>query len=125
LEHELKTLVLRAGEGYWAVHVRGDHEVSLRAVKRHLGRREAYLVSPEILEEMGLAPGTVCPFLPPIWDMPQLVSREVLSLEYVTTNNGTLNGFFRVDPRLLLRAPRIQAGDFEGRLSTEVALDEG
>jgi prolyl-tRNA editing enzyme YbaK/EbsC (Cys-tRNA(Pro) deacylase) len=113
LQNELKTLILRTTSGIYAVHLRGDQMLSLRAVKRFLHVKEAHLLSVLELSNIGLTPGTVCPFLPPVWNMPQLLSSKLLDLEFATTNNGTLTGYFIFKPQLLLNVPHVELGDFE------------
>jgi prolyl-tRNA editing enzyme YbaK/EbsC (Cys-tRNA(Pro) deacylase) len=113
LENELKTLVLRTTSGICAVHLRGDQRLSLRAVKQFLKVKEARLLSVLEMSKIGLTPGTVCPFLPPVWQMPQLLSSALLDLEFTTTNNGRLNGYLTFEPRRLLEVPSIAVGDFE------------
>jgi hypothetical protein len=70
------------------------------------------------MNDVGLTPGTVCPVLPPVWDMLQLLSSAVLDLEFVSTNNGTLTGYFVFGPQLLLRLPNVQLGDFEAEIES-------
>ena len=113
LEHELKTLVLWTTLGYAALHVPGDAEASLRAVKRRLEVPEARLATPEELSSLGLSDGTVSAVLDPVWNMPHLISKRVLTLAFVSTNNGTLTGFFRFAPALLLEAVSVTRGSFE------------
>jgi prolyl-tRNA editing enzyme YbaK/EbsC (Cys-tRNA(Pro) deacylase) len=113
LENELKTLVVRTTNGVYAVNVRGNQAVSLRAVKRFLHVREAHLLSALELRLLGLTPGTVCPVLAPVWNMRQLLSTTLLNLDFVTTNNGCLSGYFVFSPQLLLKLPNLQVGDFE------------
>lgn len=113
LQNELKTLILQTTDGLYAVHVRGDRRLSLRAVKRFLHIKEAHLLSIAELHQLGLSPGTVCPFLRPVWDMRQLLTSAILVLEFVTTNNGTHNGYFKVSPQELLKVPWVKQGDFE------------
>jgi prolyl-tRNA editing enzyme YbaK/EbsC (Cys-tRNA(Pro) deacylase) len=113
LQNELKTLVLRTTDGLYAVHLRGNQHLSLRAVKRFLHVKEAYLLSILEMSSIGLTPGTVCPFLPPVWNMHQLLTSALLDLEFVTTNNGTHSGYFIFQPQLLLKVPHVALGDFE------------
>ncbi len=124
LENELKTLVLQTSDGLYAVHLRGNRRLSLRAVKNFLRTKEAYLLPAPKMESLGLTPGKACPFLPPIWTMRQLVTSELLKLQFTTTNNGTLNGYFVFPPDLLLKVPQIAIGEFEettsGDLTDEV-----
>ena len=113
LKNELKTLVLQTTDGLCAVHLRGDRRVSLRAVKRFLHVKEARMLSPVEMVSIELTPGTVCPFLPPVWNMHQLLSSAVLDLEFATTNNGRQDGYFLFEPQLLLKVPNVEVGNFE------------
>ncbi|HTA14584.1 MAG TPA: YbaK/EbsC family protein [Solirubrobacteraceae bacterium] len=113
LEHELKSLLLKTGHGPMLVHIRGDQHLSLRAVKRFLEVDQAFLASPAELRDLGLAPGAVHPFAPRLWESPQLIAREVLRLNWVTTNAGESTSYVVFDPQILLRAPAVSVGDFE------------
>lgn len=112
LSAELKTLILETSIGPVAVHVPGNRKISLRAVKRTLRCQQARVASRDKLSSLGLAPGTVCPVLDPVWYMPQLLCESVLDNETVSTNSGTLTGYFRFKPDVLMRAPRITIGRF-------------
>ena len=113
LEHELKSLLLKTSRGPTLVHIRGDQHLSLRAVKKFLVVDQALLASPSELHHLGLAPGAVHPFAPRLWESPQLVAREVLRLDWVTTNAGELMSYVAFDPQILLSAPAVSVGDFE------------
>ena len=112
LTNELKSLLLETTYGPVVVHVPGDKRVSLRAAKMSLHCRQVSLASPMVLEKLGLSPGTVCPFYEPLWSMRQLVCRELLARRPLTTNNGTLRGYFVFEPELLLTAPFVMIGRF-------------
>jgi hypothetical protein len=45
--------------------------------------------------------------------MPHLVSRRVLTLKFVMTNNGTRTGYFEFAPGVLVDAADATVGDFE------------
>lgn len=113
LTNELKTLILTTSKGLAAVHLPGNREVSLRAVKDEMECSEAHLANEEVLRSLNLSRGIVSAVLEPVWSLPHLVSRSVLALDYVTTNNGTLKGYLRFSPSLLLKAKRVRIGDFE------------
>lgn len=113
LYQELKTLVLSTQKGLVALHLPGDGEASLRKVKRALEVSEACLAPPEELDRLGLQPGTVCAVKDPIWSLRHLISRRVMSMTVVSTNNGTLRGFYRFHPAVLLEADSVMLGDFE------------
>jgi prolyl-tRNA editing enzyme YbaK/EbsC (Cys-tRNA(Pro) deacylase) len=111
-EHELKTLISETSVGVVAVHVPGNRVVALRAVKKALNCREARLASKAKLSSLGLAQGTVSPVLDPVWYMQHLVCDAVLTLGFVSTNNGTLTGYFKFSPDILLRARKVMRGSF-------------
>jgi prolyl-tRNA editing enzyme YbaK/EbsC (Cys-tRNA(Pro) deacylase) len=113
LKNELKSLIVQTSNGVCATHIRGDRRLSLRAVKRFLNVDQARLVSVTELNDLGLTRGTVCPFMPPVWQMKQLISESLLKLEFITTNNGTVSGYFMFEPTRLLEVPLFERGDFE------------
>jgi prolyl-tRNA editing enzyme YbaK/EbsC (Cys-tRNA(Pro) deacylase) len=113
LAHELKTLLLQTHHGIIAVHLPGDGILSLRKVKARLETAQAYLADPEELQQLGLTPGTVSAVLDPVWSMPHLISRRLLGMPNVTTNNGTLTGFFEFDPAVMAEAADVIVDDFE------------
>lgn len=113
LANELKTLILRTHDGFIAAHLPGDGVLSLRKVKDRLETAEGYLADPEDLLELGLSPGTVSAVLDPVWSMPHLVSRRLLNLSEVMTNNGTKTGYFAFEPTVLVEANDVIVGDFE------------
>jgi prolyl-tRNA editing enzyme YbaK/EbsC (Cys-tRNA(Pro) deacylase) len=113
LENELKTILVDTTLGLRAVHVRGNARVSLRAVKRALNCEQAFVASLDRLLALGLEPGTVCPVLNPVWSLPHLLSESVLTLEFVSTNNGSHSSYYRFSPRVLLSARRVLTGTFE------------
>ncbi len=120
LANELKTLILYSTRyGLVAVHLPGDGTLSLRKVKNALESRDVCLADPEDLYKFGenhntnITAGTVCAVLNPVWSMHHLISRRLLSLEYVTTNNGTKTAFFKFEPWILLKARSVLEGDFE------------
>ena len=49
----------------------------------------------------------------PVWSMPHLVSRRLLSMNKVMTNNGSLTGYFEFDPAVLAEAADVIVDDFE------------
>jgi prolyl-tRNA editing enzyme YbaK/EbsC (Cys-tRNA(Pro) deacylase) len=113
LANEVKTLLLSTTKGFVALHLPGDAEAALRCVKNALEVREARLASPDELKELGLVPGTVCAVKDPIWSLPHLISKRVLQMDMVSTNNGTHRGFYRFHPSVLLEASSVMIGAFE------------
>lgn len=113
LTNELKSTVLQTSMGIVCIHTTGNARISLRAVKEALAVKEAYLASYEELNSLGLSPGTVSAVLEPVWSLPHLISRRLLNQKYVSTNNGTLQGYFKFDPKILLSTSINKIGDFE------------
>jgi prolyl-tRNA editing enzyme YbaK/EbsC (Cys-tRNA(Pro) deacylase) len=113
LENELKTLMMNTSKGIIALHVRGNKKANLRSLKNALECDEVFLLEGSKLKEIGLSPGTVSAVLEPVWSYPHFISRSLLSLEFVSTNNGTLKGYFQFSPKLLLNAKTVTLGNFE------------
>jgi len=106
--NELKTLILWTCGGFVAVHICGDRLANLKEIKNFLKCKQASLASPEQL----LAPGKICPLLNPTWAMKHLISKQVLNLKKVSTNDGTREGYIVFNPRILLLADNYKTGLF-------------
>lgn len=113
LGNELKTLILQTPSELVAAHLPGDGELNLRAIKNTLDVKDIKIANPEDIAKIGLESGTVSAVLEPVWSMPHLISRRLLSLSYVTTNNKTKKGYFKFDPVILLDATSRIVGNFE------------
>ena len=113
LENELKTLLLETSNGFVAIELPGDATASLRKIKDFLEVKKAHLADPETLDQLGLGPGTVSAVRPPVWGMHHLVSKRLLNLDEISTNSGNKNGYYRFEPSLLLKAEKVNIGDFE------------
>jgi prolyl-tRNA editing enzyme YbaK/EbsC (Cys-tRNA(Pro) deacylase) len=113
LAQELKTLLLNTDNGLVAAHLPGDGVLHLRKVKARLASSQVYLADPEDLLKLGLSPGTVSAVLDPVWSLPHLVSRRLLHLPTVMTNNGTLTAYFEFAPSVLTEAASVVVDDFE------------
>lgn len=113
LEHELKSLLIDCDDGRTLVHVRGNRRLSLRGVKDALALSEAKLTDPEILHQMSISPGTLHPFHPAFWKGNHLVTHQLLSLPWVSTNAGSPTEFIVFDPLILMRAGHVSLGNFE------------
>ena len=112
IKNELKTLVLETSSGICTVSVSAKNHVSLRQIKSALKVNEAFLASQHLLNTLHLIPGTVCPFLPEIWQMPMLIDEYVLELSFVTTNKGVRNQCIFFPPQILLSSPKHIIGNF-------------
>jgi prolyl-tRNA editing enzyme YbaK/EbsC (Cys-tRNA(Pro) deacylase) len=114
LESELKSLILETSKGRFVVHIPGDGLVDLRRVKNFLDVKEAYVLDPELLaSDYDLSPGRVSAVLEPVWSLPHLVSKRLLTLNAVYTNNKTFFGYFKFAPTILMQAKRSEIGEFE------------
>ncbi|MDR0437124.1 MAG: YbaK/EbsC family protein [Bacteroidales bacterium] len=112
LSNELKTLILDTSDGLYALHIRGDKKANLRSIKKILNTDEACLASEETLEELRVVAGTVTPYLRQIWNLPQLLSCEVLLCEFVSTNAGVRDKYIIFDPSLLTAHSNTRIGCF-------------
>lgn len=92
LSNELKSLVLRTTAGLWLCHLRADATLILRQVKVALKVNEAFMASTLELAELGVEPGTVCPFLDTLRILPSIIDPSLMTLEYISTNDGTRFG---------------------------------
>ncbi|MEO6393285.1 MAG: TIR domain-containing protein [Pyrinomonadaceae bacterium] len=117
--NELKTLILETPSGLIAAHIPGDSELCLREVKNILEIKDVKIADPSSIERLGLFRGTVSAVLNPVWDMPHLISKRLLSLDFVMTNNGTKTGYFKFDPVILLNAKSTITGNFEKGKTSE------
>jgi prolyl-tRNA editing enzyme YbaK/EbsC (Cys-tRNA(Pro) deacylase) len=113
LTNELKTLILDTSIGIIAVHLRGDTRLSLRKVKRCLSCKNASIASKKQIGSLGLTRGAISAVLEPVWSMPNLVSENILTLDYVSTNNGTHDQYFKFCPQILIYAPNVHVGEFD------------
>jgi prolyl-tRNA editing enzyme YbaK/EbsC (Cys-tRNA(Pro) deacylase) len=113
LARELKTLLLQTHNRIVAAHLPGDGTLSLRKVKTVLATAQAYLASPEDLADLGLSEGTICAVLEPVWSMTHLISRRLMTIDSVMTNNGTRTGYFEFDPAVLAKAADVIVDDLE------------
>lgn len=113
LNQELKSLILRTTSGLVALHLPGDSQASLRKVKNALDVEEAHMADLEDIESLGLEPGTISAVSTPVWEMPHLISKRVLSFEFVSTNARSKKEFVNFPPSLLMEAESVMLGDFE------------
>jgi prolyl-tRNA editing enzyme YbaK/EbsC (Cys-tRNA(Pro) deacylase) len=117
LKNELKTLIIQTSDGLYALHLPGNRQASLRAVKNFLNVDESYLLDEDELGELHLMPGTVSPMVDIVWNLPHLVSQEVLNRNFVSTNDGTRSGYVIFKPQILLSAMNVKIGKFSRSLS--------
>jgi prolyl-tRNA editing enzyme YbaK/EbsC (Cys-tRNA(Pro) deacylase) len=112
LEQELKHLLLETMRGPCLVHVPATARVSLRKVKRNMHSKHARMADLETGWGGPTARGTICPLVEPFWSLLHLVDDTVLDLALMTTNDSTVHGYVRFDPRLLRFANHVMVGDF-------------
>lgn len=101
LKNELKSLVIVTSKGEYLLHLRGDRLANWRTLKKLLQCDQVFLAPPEVLAKYDCCHGTVNPFNEKLAKLPQIVSRELLELEFVSTNAGTHRTYVKFDPKLL------------------------
>ena len=111
LGRELKTLILTAGGRLLVASLPGDRRLHLRSVKRVAATRQACLCSVEELASMGLAPGSISPFLPQLARVHHLIDPACFALDWMSTNDGTRRGFIVFDPRSLHELDQITVAE--------------
>jgi len=78
----LKTLILRGGGEWFAVILRGDTRLDLARLRRKLGVRGIrFARAGEIVERLGVGPGSVSPFMEGISSMRVIVDSRVVLLD--------------------------------------------
>ena len=114
LKEELKSLILRCNEGkYYVVHLTGDKGANFKAIRRALSVRDVKLADKDAeLSDLDTLHGAVFPFHEKIWNLPNLISADLLELKRIYTNSGKLNSFIAFDPKLLLENPLSIVGNF-------------
>lgn len=112
LSRELKSLIVASSQGTCVVHVKGDACACWRAVKRALNCREACLATGQIMRQLRLERGIVCPIIDPVWSMKHLIDVSLLEMSWVSTNDGTLRGYVMFDPHDLCGASLVHVGRF-------------
>ena len=112
LNNELKSLILKTSIGLYLLNIPGNKKANLRLVKKTINASEAYLADKETLEKLQVSAGTVTPLLKQIWELPQLLSSDVLLLKYISTNAGVHNKYIIFEPSLFLTHPNIIIGTF-------------
>ncbi|MCP4581130.1 MAG: hypothetical protein GY839_05895 [candidate division Zixibacteria bacterium] len=105
IKNELKSIILQTSNGFICVHITGDKSISLKKAKQLLGVEEAFIAPPGLLKTINLSPGTISAVLEPTWSMKQIILKDILKLRFISTNNGTLTGYYKFDPRILQSAP--------------------
>jgi len=112
LKNELKSLILNTSIGLYLLNIPGDSLANLRSVKMVLNVKEVYLAGENILHKLRVQAGTVTPLLEQIWELPQLLSLEVLKCEFVSTNAGVLDKYIIFSPKILMTHSNIITGHF-------------
>jgi prolyl-tRNA editing enzyme YbaK/EbsC (Cys-tRNA(Pro) deacylase) len=108
LSQELKHIVINSSFDEHVVHVLGDKRVSLRKVEKILNVQNLKLSN----LKPSMHRGKISPFIDPFWSMLNLIDANVLQKKWLTTNDGTLRGYIKFSPKLLLQMPNIEIGDF-------------
>jgi prolyl-tRNA editing enzyme YbaK/EbsC (Cys-tRNA(Pro) deacylase) len=112
LKNELKSLIINTSRGIYVLHIPGNKKANLRAIKKALNVDEAYLASKDILKMLQVEAGTITPLLEQIWDLPQLLSHDVLLCEFVSTNAGIHNKYIIFNPYILMEHKNMIIGYF-------------
>jgi prolyl-tRNA editing enzyme YbaK/EbsC (Cys-tRNA(Pro) deacylase) len=101
-KHELKSLVVKTNDSsLYVLHLSGIKYADFKNIAQKLGVKYVFLAPERDLKNLKVIKGTVCPFLESIWNLPQLISNEILYMDEVYTNCGELNGYIKFNPQYL------------------------
>jgi hypothetical protein len=111
LKTELKTLILQAKWTIVAVHLRADHRLQLRRIKKLLRVKNVSFMSPAQLQEHGLAAGLINPWNIAFCSL-HVVCLHTFANDIMTTNNSRLDEgvFFKTEDLFML--PNLIVGFF-------------
>ena len=112
LSKELKHIIVTSSIGFCLVHVLGTKRVDMKKVSNFLHVKDAKLADLKLIKKMEMHRGSIFPFGEPFWSMLNLIDHEVIENDWLTTNDGTLRGFIKFSPRLLLYIPRNEIDNF-------------
>jgi len=112
LSQELKHIVVNSSNIEYIVHVLGDMKVSTVNVAKFLNTNNVKLSQLKKYNKFSMHRGTIFPFMEPFWSMKNLIDENVLEKKWLTTNDGTLHGFIKFSPKLLLSLPHYERGYF-------------
>jgi len=112
LQNELKSLIIDTSIGLYLLNIPGDKLANLRSIKKAIKVKEAFLAGEDILSRLKVEAGTVTPLLSRIWNIPQLLSLDVLEYDFVSTNAGTHNKYIIFNPTILKSHPNTTTGYF-------------
>lgn len=104
-----KALVIKVGDEFQILVLSAALRLDSAAVRAYFGGRKFRFATPEELEAMGLQPGAIPPFGPPILPLPLHADPSVFDNSVIAFNAGTLTNSITLgveDYRRLAR-PRV------------------
>jgi len=110
LEQELKHILVRASGKIYMIHTPGNKRIAFNKVKSKL-HIKAYVDFID-LNDLNLFKGAVCPFISSNWNYFHLFDKSIFNNFWMTTNDGTLNGYFKFEVEMLKETPRHMIEDF-------------
>ena len=84
-EEICKTMIVKAGETYCAVFLKGDKRLDFGKLQRILGEKTRLATPEEVKDITGVDPGAVCPLL---LNIPVIIDRKVLELKNINFGSG-------------------------------------
>lgn len=101
----LKTLVLKSGDRWFAVILKGDSRLDLRKLRRALGVDKIRFARPnELVELLGVEPGGVSPFLEGLKSMEVILDSDIMSLKgTILAGGGSKHHLVRTNVNEIIR----------------------
>jgi len=102
LEDEIvKTLIIRSGDGFKALAVRGKDRVDFKKIRKLFGSKSGLARADEVEKVVKVPVGAVCPIL---LDIPLIFDRRIMDLKRVHMGSGDLTKGLEMDFADLLKA---------------------
>jgi len=98
----VKTLLLKMGNEYIIVVVRGDRKVDYKKASRLLGFNISLARPEEVKAVLGVEPGTVTPITQSVRSLRTILDPAILETEYILCGGGSLHRLFRLKTKDLL-----------------------
>jgi prolyl-tRNA editing enzyme YbaK/EbsC (Cys-tRNA(Pro) deacylase) len=116
MENEMKSMVVKYDGKTAIVNVPANQKIDNGAVKKFLGTKNIQFVGGDELKDFNAKSGTVTPFNEKLGGLLNLIDKELLEKEFLTTNAGTRDSYVKFPPSVLLELSNVKVGEFAKKL---------
>ncbi|MFB6470295.1 MAG: aminoacyl-tRNA deacylase [Vulcanisaeta sp. AZ3] len=99
----VKTLLIKAGNEYAVMLVRGDKRVDLNKLSQLLGKEVVMAKAKEVKQVLGVEVGAVTPLSEHVKLLKVIMDPSILENEYILCGGGSKNKLFRVNVKDLVQ----------------------